>query len=63
MASLSYFCHRLSQRWINFGEESIDFQAFYRRFSLRNMDFMVDRDIPLTFFLFLIVKGHSNFKV
>ena len=63
MESLGYLCHRLSQKWINFGEESNDFQAFYRRFSSLNMDFMADRDIPLTFFLFVMVKGHSNFKV
>ena len=57
MTVLSYFCHQLSQKWVNVDDKIYVFQALYGSFSFSNIDFAVDRGILPAFYFDCDGKG------
>ena len=61
MTGFSYFCHQLSQKWVNVGDKIYVFQALYRSFSFSNIGFVVDRGILPAFYF--DCDGKGSFKL
>ena len=61
MTGLSYFCHQLSQKWVNVGDKVYVFQALCRSFSFSNIGFVLDRGILLAFYF--DCDGKGSFKL
>ena len=60
MASLSFYRDQLSPKLVDAGEDSNAFQALNRSFSIDNIGFVIDKNIPLALY-FTCNWGHCGF--